>query len=153
MRTKNNAIEPQKKESRGNVQETDKTRCIERKSDKYGKLNHIPHRTKYKNKKITVDGITFDSKKEAQRYSELKILERGGKISQLVLQPRFELQESFKKNGKTYRKIEYVADFMYRDNEKNVTIVEDVKGVKTDVYKLKRKMFEKVYKTLSITEI
>ena len=42
---------------------------------------------------------------------------------------------------------------MYKDNEKNVTIVEDVKGVKTDVYKLKRKMFEKVYKTLSITEI
>lgn len=108
---------------------------------------------KYHNKRTTVDGITFDSKKEAQRYSELKILERGGKISQLVLQPRFELQESFKKNGKTYRKIEYVADFMYRDNEKNVTIVEDVKGVKTDVYKLKRKMFEKVYKTLSITEI
>ena len=81
------------------------------------------------------------------------MLEKGGAISQLVLQPRFELQESFKKNGKTYRKIEYVADFMYRDNEKKVTIVEDVKGIKTDVYKLKRKMFEKVYKTLNITEI
>ena len=108
---------------------------------------------KYHNKRTTVDGITFDSKKEARRYAELKMLEKGGAISQLVLQPRFELQESFKKNGKTYRKIEYVADFMYRDNEKNVTIVEDVKGVKTDVYKLKRKMFEKVYKTLNITEI
>lgn len=108
---------------------------------------------KYHNKRTTVDGITFDSKKEAKRYAELKMLEKGGAISQLVLQPRFELQESFKKNGKTYRKIEYVADFMYRDNEKNVTIVEDVKGIKTDVYKLKRKMFEKVYKTLNITEI
>ena len=108
---------------------------------------------KYHNKRTTVDGITFDSKKEARRYAELKMLEKGGAISQLVLQPRFELQESFKKNGKTYRKIEYVADFMYRDNEKNVTIVEDVKGIKTDVYKLKRKMFEKVYKTLNITEI
>lgn len=104
MRAKNNAIEPRKKESRSNVQETDKTRCIERKSDKYGKLNHIPHRTKYKNKKITIDGITFDSKKEAQRYSELKILERGGKISQLVLQPRFELQESFKKKWQNLSK-------------------------------------------------
>ena len=109
--------------------------------------------SKYHSKKTTIDGITFDSKKEAQRYVELKMLEKAGAISQLVLQPRFELQESFKKNGKTYRKIEYVADFMYRDNEQNVTIVEDVKGVKTDVYKLKRKMFEKVYKTLNITEI
>lgn len=153
MRTKNNAIEPQKKESRGNVQETDKTRCIERKSDKYGKLNRIPHRTKYKNKKITVDGITFDSKKEARRYTELKMLEKGGAIAQLVLQPRFELQESFKKSGKTYRKIEYVADFMYRDNEKGVTVIEDVKGMRTDVYKLKKKLFEYKYSNLTISEL
>lgn len=108
---------------------------------------------KYHNKRTTVDGITFDSKKEARRYAELKMLEKGGAISQLVLQPRFELQESFKKNGKTYRKIEYIADFMYRDNEKNVTIVEDVKGIKTDVYKIKQKLFENKYKTLTITEI
>lgn len=60
-----------------------------------------------------------------QRYRELVLLERAGKISNLQLQPRFLLQESFKKNGKTYRKIEYVADFQYIENSK--TIVEDVK--------------------------
>lgn len=69
----------------------------------------------------------FDSAKEAQRYRELKLLERAKKISNLELQPRFLLQESFRKNGKTYRKIEYVADFKYI--EKGKTIVEDVKGL------------------------
>ena len=108
--------------------------------------------TKYHAKKTIVDGITFDSRKEAARYAELKLLERAGVISQLTLQPRFELQKSFKKNGKTYRKIEYVADFMYRDNKAEKTVIEDVKGVKTEVYKLKKKLFEAKFPEMSITE-
>ena len=80
---------------------------------------------KYKNKKVEIDGIKFDSKKEANRYCELKLLERAGKIFDLKLQPRFLLQENFKYKNKTYRKIEYVADFEYTENGQ--TVVEDVK--------------------------
>ena len=90
----------------------------------------------------------FDSAKEAQRYRELKLLERAKQISDLELQPRFLLQESFKKNGKTYRKIEYVADFKYI--EKGKTKVEDVKGLQTDVFKIKHKLFEKKYPDLEL---
>ena len=101
-------------------------------------------RSKYRAKKTEVDGILFDSKKEASRYNELKLLERAGVIKDLALQPNFLLQEGFKCQG-THRKIEYIADFMYFDEEKKETVVEDVKGFKTDVYKLKKKLFLKRY--------
>ena len=104
--------------------------------------------SKYRNKKVQIDRYVFDSIKEGQRYRELAILERAGKISNLELQPKFLLQESFRKNGKTYRKIEYVADFQYIENGK--TIVEDVKGIQTDVFKLKHKLFEKKYPNLEL---
>lgn len=103
---------------------------------------------KYRNKKVIVDGEEFDSKKEGNRYKELRLLERAGEISNLELKPRFLLQDSFKKNGRTFRKIEYVADFKYIENGK--TIVEDVKGMQTDVFKLKHKIFEKVYPDLEL---
>lgn len=70
-------------------------------------------KNKYKNKEITIDNITFQSIAEGRRYKELKLLEQAGEISKLELQPKFTLQESFRKNGKTYRKIEYRGDFMY----------------------------------------
>ena len=104
--------------------------------------------SKYKNKKTQIDMYVFDSAKEAKRYRELKLLERAKEISNLELQPRFLLQESFKKNGKTYRKIEYVADFKYIEDGK--TIVEDVKGLQTDVFKIKHKLFEKIYPELEL---
>ena len=103
---------------------------------------------KYGNKKVLINGIWFESKKEGKRYSELLLLERVGKISDIKLQPRFLLQESFKKNGKTYRKIEYVADFQYMENGK--MIVEDTKGFKTEVFKLKHKLFEYKYPDLEL---
>lgn len=109
--------------------------------------------SKYHSKKVTVDGITFDSKKESNRYLELKLLERSGKIKDLDLQHRFTLQEPFKKNGKTIRAITYVADFLYFDIDRCKSIVEDVKGFKTDIYQLKKKMFEYKYPDLTITEI
>lgn len=95
---------------------------------------------KYNAVKSECDGVVFDSKKEAGRYEFLKMLARAGKISNLKLQPRFLLQDGFIYGGKKERKIEYVADFQYID-EHGTSIVEDVKGKKTDVYKLKRKLF------------
>jgi len=97
--------------------------------------------SKYKAKKTEIDGITFDSKAEAKRYQELKLLERADYIQHLSLQPRFMLQEGFVNThtGKKERAIEYVSDFMYLEN--NVIIVEDVKGMKTSDYKIKRKLF------------
>ena len=103
---------------------------------------------KYRNKKVIVEDYVFDSLQESKRYKELKLLLRAGQISNLELQPHFLLQDSFKKNGKTYRKIEYIADFKYIENGK--TIVEDVKGIQTDVFKLKHKLFEKKYPELEL---
>ena len=88
---------------------------------------------KYRNKKVIVDNIRFDSNLEATRYRELKLLQRAKEISNLRLQVPFVLQEGFKKNGKTYQAIKYIADFVYE--EKGRTIVEDTKGIKTDVFK------------------
>lgn len=95
---------------------------------------------KYKNKKTTYDGIKFDSIKEMKRYKELKLLEKGGAIKDLELQPKFLLIPTLRyDNQKTDRKTIYKADFKYEDNNGNI-IVEDVKGFKTDVYKIKRKL-------------
>ena len=87
---------------------------------------------KYKNVKSKVDGYTFDSKKEASRFIELKLMLRAKMISRLVLQPKFPV----KVNGQKI--CTYIADFMYEREGKR--IVEDVKGFKTDVYKLKKKL-------------
>lgn len=103
---------------------------------------------KYRNKKTQVDMYVFDSVLEARRYKQLTLLERAGEIKNLKLQVPFLLQESFRKNGKTYRKIEYIADFVYE--EKGKTIVEDTKGMKTDVFKIKQKLFEYKYPNLSL---
>lgn len=108
---------------------------------------------KYHNKKVIIDNITFDSKLEATRYTELKLLESKGLIKDLVLQPSYDLIPSFKKGNKAYRKTTYKADFSYYDNELNKTIVEDTKGFKTDVYILKKKLFEYQNKDLTIREV
>lgn len=103
--------------------------------------------SKYKAKKTEIDGITFASKSEAKRYEELKLLQRGGAIQNLSLQPRFMLQEGFVNidTGKKERAIEYVSDFMYDEGDR--TVVEDVKGFKTADYKIKRKLFIKKYQS------
>lgn len=103
---------------------------------------------KYRNRKIVIDNIKFDSVLEANRYRELMLLQRAKKISNLRLQVPFVLQEGFKKNGRTYQAIKYIADFVYE--EKGQTVVEDVKGMQTDVFKLKHKIFEKVYPDLEL---
>lgn len=100
-------------------------------------------KSKYKNKKVWIDGYVFDSRFEGNRYIRLKHLENRDAIDCLELQPRFLLSETLRvlKNGKkeTYRKTSYVADFAYYKN--GLYIVEDTKGVETETYKLKRKLF------------
>ena len=108
---------------------------------------------KYKNKKFKVDGIEFDSQLEANRYCQLKILEHIGDIKDLRTQAEFVIQPSYKKNNKTIRAIKYIADFVYYDLKKGKTIIEDTKGFRNEVYKLKKKIFEYKYPDLEITEI
>ena len=108
---------------------------------------------KYHNKKTVADGIKFDSKLEAERYAQLKMMERAGVIRDLELQPEYELIPSFRKNGKTWRRTLYKADFMYILAEDDSYIIEDVKGstaVITDVFRLKQKLFEYRYPELTI---
>jgi len=99
------------------------------------------YRTKYGNRKTVIDGITFDSVKEASRYVELKLLQRAGEISDLELQSPFVLQPGFVHEGKKIQPIKYIADFTYLCDGKPV--VEDVKSPATrkdKVYQLKKKM-------------
>lgn len=92
--------------------------------------------SKYHNKRVTVDGLTFDSVKEASRYQELRLLERAGKITGLNRQLRIEIIPK----TKLYRACYYVADFVYFDKRTGKTVYEDTKGMRTEVYKLKRKL-------------
>lgn len=99
---------------------------------------------KYRAKKTVIDGITFDSKGEASRYTELKLLEKAGVISDLELQPEFVLQDRFTDfSGAKQRAIKYRADFKYIEGD--AEIVEDFKGKQTAEFKLKKKMFLKRY--------
>lgn len=99
--------------------------------------------SKYHARKTTVDGITFDSKREADRYLVLKGMEEDGIIEDLRRQVRYELIPAFDVDGRHYRPIYYVADFVYREDGREV--VEDVKGMRTDVYRLKSKLFARRY--------
>lgn len=100
-------------------------------------------RSKYHARKTVVDGITFDSKREADRYLVLKSMEEEGAIEDLRRQVRFELIPAFDVDGKHYRPVFYVADFVYCEGGQEV--VEDVKGMRTDVYRLKSKLFARRY--------
>ena len=104
-------------------------------------------KSKYKAVKTEVDGIKFDSKKEANRHIELKKLEKANVISSLKLQVKHVLQPKFKMGNKTIRAITYVSDFEYYDEVKKEWIIEDVKGMQTDIYKLKKKMFMYKFQT------
>ena len=94
-----------------------------------------PKKSKYRAVKTEVDGIVFDSKHEASRYEELRLLEQAGEITNLRLQVPFELIPK-SKHGMPIR---YIADFTY-NNLNGQLIVEDAKGVKTPVYRLKRRL-------------
>ncbi len=91
---------------------------------------------KYRNKKTVFDGVPFDSKREAARYAVLKLLERGKVITDLQMQVPFILAPSVIVAGRKKPPLKYIADFVYMENGKQV--IEDVKGVLTDVYVIKR---------------
>lgn len=108
---------------------------------------------KYHNKKITVAGMTFDSKKEYRRYNELVLLQKAGAISDLETQKEFVLipaqYETYERYGAKGQRLKdgkrciekscvYKADFVYTEN--GLTVVEDTKGVKTKDYIIKRKL-------------
>lgn len=110
-------------------------------------------KNKYHNKKVIYNGIKFDSKKEMQRYKELELLESTNHICSLELQAKFLLQDGYTNaKGKKIRPIYYIADFYYYDYIDNKWVVEDTKGVRTEVYKLKKKLFEYKY-NLTIDEL
>jgi hypothetical protein len=94
-------------------------------------------KSKYKNQKVEIDGIWFDSKRESRRYIELRMLLKAGEISDLQCQVPYELNK-----GGTHS-LKYVADFVYKT--KGQTIVEDSKGFKTKVYLKKKRLMEKVH--------
>ena len=107
--------------------------------------------SKYSNRKTVVDGIKFDSAREAYRYGELNLLQRAGVISGLELQPVFVLQEKFVRDGVYYKPITYRADFRYTENGK--TVVEDSKGCKTEVYNIKKKLLLCKYPDMDFREV
>ena len=95
--------------------------------------------TKYKSRKVTVNGVVFDSRKEANRWCELALLQKAGQVTDLQRQVKYELIPSQRIDGKVAeRACTYVADFVYRENGK--TVVEDTKGFKTKDYIIKRKL-------------
>lgn len=111
-------------------------------------------KSKYRAQKMTYNGFKFDSKAEARRYQELDLLERAGKIESVILQPKYTLMEGYTNGaGRRIREMVYIADFAYKNLETGEYVIEDVKGVRTEGYKLKKKLFEKVWFPFVITEV
>lgn len=98
-----------------------------------------PKRNKFNASKTEIDGIVFDSKKEAKRYKELQLLLKAGVIGLLQLQVPYELNE-----GGSHS-LKYVADFVYIRTDTGEKVVEDTKGFRTTIYKKKRKLMKKIH--------
>jgi hypothetical protein len=111
-----------------------------------------PNPSKMRNVKTVVDGIKFDSKLEANYYCQLLILMRTGEVKGFIMQPKYLLTDTLRKNGVTFKKMYYIADFkvMYADGREEIV---DCKGRLTQLYKNKRKVFEEKYPNLTIIEV
>lgn len=112
----------------------------------YRRMNRRGSGNKYGNKQVLVNGMEFDSMKEANRWAELQLLQRAGKIRDLSRQVKYQLipvqRDEF---GKAIeRSVDYIADFQYRD-ENGKLVVEDAKGFKTKEYIIKRKLMLREY--------
>jgi len=107
-------------------------------------------RSKYHNKKVTIDGRTFDSKAEARYYQELKLRLKAGDIKDFTCQPRINLLPSFTKQGRKVRPMTYIADFKIAHNDGSIEYI-DVKGMETEAFKLKRKLFDFLYRDQQLT--
>ena len=108
---------------------------------------------KYNAVKTEIDGIIFDSKKEAEYYKNLLLLKQAGEVVDIKLQPEFELQEGYIKDGAKIRPIKYIADFLVVYKDGHIEII-DTKGYRKDkVYLLKKKLFHYKFKSLTIKEV
>ena len=116
------------------------------------RVNRKDNGHKYGAVRTEVDGHKFASKAEAKRYGELKLLEKAGKIAHLTLQPSFMLLVWDCEVKHDVQIGSYVADFQYWDMEQEKIVIEDVKGVRTPVYQLKKKIVEHRF-GITISEI
>ena len=111
-------------------------------------------RSKYHARKVKGFGHTFDSQMEYQRYLVLRDLERRHMIEQLTVHPAYEIHRPFRDRwGRAHKAANYVADFAYFDRIRKVHVVEDVKGVRTQVYRLKLRLFLDVYREHDFREV
>ena len=103
--------------------------------------------TKYHTQKTVVDGITFASRLESERFQQLRLLEKAGEISHLKLQVEFQISQGWidPETGEKVRSHFYVADFMYVDKNEQIVIVEDTKGMETDTFRLKWDIVKSMY--------
>lgn len=109
---------------------------------------------KFHNRKSTVDGIRFDSQAELARYHELKLLLRAGEITLLDVHPKFVIDDAFTTpRGVKFRGMTYAPDFTYTRVADGCLVAEDVKGVKTAVYQIKRRLFMRRYPEYEFMEI
>ena len=109
--------------------------------------------SKYNAVKTQIDGIIFDSKKETEYYKNLLLLKQAGEVIDIKLQPEFELQEGYVKDGVKIRPIKYIADFLVVYKDRHIEII-DTKGYRKDkVYLLKKKLFHYKFKSLTIKEV
>lgn len=108
--------------------------------------------SKYNARKTEMDGIVFDSRLEANYYKLLQFQKKIGEIKDFTLQPTYVLQEGFKRGKRKVQAITYKADFLvtYPDGKQEII---DCKGVKTEVYRIKKKLFEYKYPDLEIVEV
>ena len=108
-------------------------------------MNWPTKRSKYGAARHVIDGIRFDSKREAKRWQELRLLESLGKIADLERQPAYYFAVSRERDGarvQVSKRFQYRADFRYRDLETGRVVVEDAKGMRTAMYRLKKQLVE-----------
>lgn len=123
-------------------------------SAQFRSMQGKPKRSKYGNKKVVVDGVTFDSQKEANRWLELKLLEQAGEISHLERQPSFKLFcGTTPIKFDSGRQATYRADFAYFSAAENKRVIEDAKGFRTKEYKLKRAIVHAMHPMTKIIEV
>lgn len=111
-----------------------------------------PKNNKFNARKAVVDGIEFDSQREAEYYCELLLRQKAGEITKFELQPVFVLQEGYPWNGRKIREIKYIADFKVFYPDGRIEIV-DTKGYRTKEYLMKKKMLLKRYPDIWFTEV
>jgi hypothetical protein len=102
-------------------------------------------KAKYRARPTVVNGIRFHSAREAARYLDLKLREKAGEIKELELQPKFPIYVCRRQNGELHKVCDLILDFRYREGPCGLLVVEDCKGMRLPIYKLKKRMFEAQY--------